>query len=321
MIRIGRIFMVMICFVFISASWAIAAQELPKDKVTDQARAAYNAGQFKQAVSLFKSLTFKYPTSPSIYRALAASANNAKQFDVAVRAYTIYLGLAASGSDADKARAELRNVQQQLKSSKAGLKNQSELTRLEKAFNRATQSKRLVGNQGGMTLLRKMLQLGFFGPKFQVYHEVLLSGIDERLHVLLDTYWSVENTVDAEAIIELQALTKSARAIHLNTARINRVTAVVDALSTWNNGEHAKALAQLEQLEQREYRVRYLQASLLLKAKRFKESESLFRSLFEQFHHPRMLLRAEQIKLANTRRVKTEDLDTVVELLDAMPLK
>jgi outer membrane protein assembly factor BamD (BamD/ComL family) len=321
MMRVCRISMVMICFVLSSVSWATAAQELPKDKVSDQARAAYNAGQFKQAVSLFKSLTFKYPTSPSIYRALAASANNAKRFDVAVRAYTIYLSLAATGSDADKARAELRNVQQQLKSSKTGLKNQKELTRLEKAFNQATQAKILVGKQGGMNLLRKMLKLGFFGPKFQVYHQVLLKGIDQRLEALLTAYWSVENTVDAEAIIELQTLSKSAKAIHLNAARINRVSAIVDALSTWNNGEHKKALAQLEQLEQREYRIRYLQANLLLKAKRFKESESLFRSLFEQFHHPRMLLRAEQIKLANIRRMKSEHLDAVVELLDTMPLK
>ena len=86
MIRTCQLLMVIICFALSSASLTAAAEELPKDQVTDQARAAYNAGKFKQAVSLFKSLTFRYPTSPSIYRALAASANNAKQFDVAVRA-------------------------------------------------------------------------------------------------------------------------------------------------------------------------------------------------------------------------------------------
>lgn len=321
MIRSCRIFIAMMLIALGPASFAIASDELPKDEMTDRARAAYNAGQFKKAVSLFKSLTFKYATSPAIYRALAASANNAKRFDVAVRAYTIYLSLATPGSDADKASAELRNVQQQLKSSKTGIKNQKELARLEIAFNKAAASKTLTGKQGGMNLLRKMLKLGFFGPKFQDYHEVLLDGIDGKLEALLGAYWSVTQTVDAELIIELQALNKSARAIPLNVARINRVTAVVDALSTWNSGETQNALAQLEQLEQREYRVRYLQATLLLKAKRFKESESLLRSLHEQFHHPRMLLRAEQIKLANKRRIKREDLDNIVELLDSIPSK
>ena len=110
-----------------------------------------------------------------------------------------------------------------------------------------------------------------------------------------------------------------ALSIHLNAARINRVDAVVKALSTWSNGEDDKALKQVEQLEQREYRMRYLQANLLLKAKRFQESESLFRSLHAQFHHPRMLLRAEQIKLMRKRRIKTEDLDALVEMLDSIP--
>lgn len=305
--------------IFVSLCTAHAGEELPNDTVTDQARAAYNDGQFKKAVSLFKSLTFKYATSPAIYRALAASANNAKQFDVAVRAYTIYLSLNATGNEADKARAELQNVQQQLKSSKSGIKKQKSLVRLEKAFNQATQTKTWAGRNGGMNLLRQMLDLGFFGPKFKSYQEVLLGGIDDKLDTLLDAYWSVSKTIDPEAIIEIQGLNKSARDIHLNEARINRVAAVVDALSTWNNGESKKALNQLEQLEQREYRVRYLQANLLLKAKQFKASESLFRSLHEQFQHPRMLLRAEKVRLMRKRRVKSQDLDALVDMLDAMP--
>ena len=308
--------LVLVC---LTVSIAHSAEELPKDAVTDQAQAAYNAGQFKKAVSLFKSLTFKYATSPAIYRALAASVNNAKQFDVAVRAYTVYLNLNTTGADAEKARAELRNVQKQLKSSKSGLKNQKALERLEKSFNEATRTKPLSGRDGGINLLRQMLQLGFFGPKFKTYHEVLLSGIDEKLNGLLETYWSVSETIDAEAIIELQALNQAARKIHLNAARINRVSAIVDAIATWNNGEDKKALRLLEQLEHREYRVRYLQATLLLKDNQLKASESLFRSLHEQFQHPRMLLRAEQIRLMRKRRVKSDDLDALVDMLDGMP--
>ena len=58
--------------VLISLGTLQAAEELPKDSLTDEARTAYNAGKYDKAVSLFKQLTFKHSRSPAIYRALAA---------------------------------------------------------------------------------------------------------------------------------------------------------------------------------------------------------------------------------------------------------
>ncbi|MGB0647344.1 MAG: tetratricopeptide repeat protein [Bradymonadia bacterium] len=305
--------------VLISLGTLQAAEELPKDSLTDEARTAYNAGKYDKAVSLFKQLTFKHSRSPAIYRALAASANNAKQYAVAVRAYTIYLQLAGPGSDADKARAELKNVQQQLKSSKASSKKQKQLKDLEQRFEQSLKTKTLDGKKGALTLLKALMELDFFGPKYAEYQSTLLDQLDSRLDDVLSAFWSVKKTVDAESILNLQGLVQAGNAVHLNPSRLNRIARMTKALASWSNGETNKALQQLNKVQHRDYRLRYLQAHLLFKAKRYKESERLFRSLYEQFRHPRMLLRAEQIRLKKKRKLKDEDLDALVEILDGLP--
>ena len=298
-----------------------AAEELPKDALTAEARSAYNAGEYAKAVSLFKQLTFKHSTSPAIYRALAASANNAKEYAIAVRAYTIYLQLSAPGPDADKARAELSNVQKQLKSSKSSSQKQQQLKTLESKFEKALKTKTLDGKKGALALLKALVDLDFFGPKYAEYQSALLDQLDKQLDEVLDAFWSVKKTVDAESILNLQALIQTANKVHLNPSRLNRIARMTKALASWSNGETKKALNQLNEVSHRDYRLRYLQASLLFKAKRYKESEALFRSLHGQFQHPRMLLRAEQIRLKRKRRPKDEDLDALVELLDGLPIE
>ena len=216
--------------ILISIGALYAAEELPKDTLTDEARSAYNAGKYDKAVALFKKLTFKYSTSPAIYRALAASANNAKQYGIAVRAYTIYLQLATPGTDADKARAELKNVRQQLKLSKSGAQKQKRLQGLESKFEQALKTKSLDGKSGALNLLTQMLKLDFFGPKYAEYQNTLLDQLDLRLDEVLNKFWSVNKTMDAESILEVQSLIQQANSVHLNPSRLNRVPPVLPTL-------------------------------------------------------------------------------------------
>ena len=116
-----------------------------------------------------------------------------------MRAYTIYLQLSAPGPDADKARAELSNVQKQLKSSKSSSQKQQQLKTLESKFEKALKTKTLDGKKGALALLKALVDLDFFGPKYAEYQSALLDQLDKQLDEVLDAFWSVKKTVDAES--------------------------------------------------------------------------------------------------------------------------
>ena len=151
-------------FLAVTTSSSVNAQsELPKGKITESARSAYNQGDFNKAVSLFLELSYQHGQHPAVLRALAASANNAKKDAVAVLAYEAYLRTNLSREQAQKASAELKNVKKRMsKASHDTLKTRRKLSeKLRDHYRRGD----VLGKDGLMKALVKFFNASGFDPR------------------------------------------------------------------------------------------------------------------------------------------------------------
>ena len=309
-----------ICSMALSTVWCsvvLASAPLPKDALTNEARNQYNNGKYKQALALFIKLAQKYPTEKGVYRALAASANNAKAFHTATKAYEIYLGLNPTKEEADKVKAELSNVRKQAKG-KTSARWQS-INRVLKTLDLALKNEKLSGSNGAIALLDTLVKRQFFGPKLATYHNDVWRLFQTKQQSLLDTFWHVEKKLDVQMLIELEDAIKNATQAIASKSRLAGAKKSLKALTLYNNGESRDLLAFLERSQLRDYRLRYMMAILLFEQDRAAESIALLHALGEQYRQPRALVRAEQMRLAKLKRIEDEDLDLLVDTLDQLP--
>ena len=306
------------CLVCIVAPNESIAQELPKDPITEQARAAYNGGKYKAAMGLFVKLSHRFPDSAAVYYALGASANQAKAYQTAVRAYTIYLELNRSGEQAQKASAELKNVRENLHSK--GKEKWRQIKTHKAQLIKAINSRNLDGKNGALTIFSSLINQGYFGTDFGTLRQQTLDLITDRFGQILDAYWSVNEMVDPEALIDLGRQIKTAQQVFSGDERIRKIDAQLKAATAWQNGEKQNAINAIQQLDSLDHRLRYMMAGLLIQVKRSSEGVSLLRALSEQHQQARTLIRSEQIRLKKKRRISDEDLDQIIDTLDTLPI-
>ena len=164
----------------IATSSSVNAQsELPKGSLTESARDAYNQGDFTKAVSLFLELSYQHGDHPAVLRALAASANNAKQDAVAVLAYEAYLGTSLSSDQAQKASAELKNVKKRMsKASHAILKARKKLSeKLREHYRRG----KIIGKDSLLNSMVNFFGDSGFDPKIKQYLNASSQAIEEMI--------------------------------------------------------------------------------------------------------------------------------------------
>ena len=298
-----------------SVVWA--ADPLPKSPLTDQAREHYNAGQYKQAMALFIKLAHRHPHDRGVYRALAASANNAKVYHTAVKAYEIYLGLNPSKDEASKIQAELDNVKQQTKGKQSAL--WKSIRRTRKNLDLALKNEKLSGSNGALSLLRTLKKRQYFGPKFSDYHTQVWQLLEKRQDTLLDGYWHTNRTLDVEALSDFQDSIKTASDVFIRKDRIEEVQRMINALILHNDGKKTELLAFLGKSQIRDFRLRYLLAILLFEANRKAESIELLTAIGQQYQQPRALVRAQQMHLRTKKKIEEEDLDVLIDALDQLP--
>ena len=308
--------LVLFCAALLAAP-SYAAEAFPKDELTEEARSLYNGGKYQKALKLFIKLSHRYPSSRPVYRALAASANNAKPYETAVRAYEIYLQLNPSTEDADKAKAELENVRKLAKGDKDA--RWKSIESAVKNLKTALKNARLHGKNGAVSLLQTLITRQYFGPKFGEYQTAVWQLLRDQQNLFIESYWDTNQTLDVEILTSLIDTSTQASQLFARQDQIASSRKVLDIMALYNDGKYKKALSQLEGAPIRDYRLRYLMAMLLYKQKRAPESIALLIALNEQYQKPRALVRAEQIRLNRKRRIKDEDLDRLVEALDELP--
>ena len=317
MMTIKTMMLVLITTLGMLVSPAYSAEPFPKDALTDQARSQYNNGKYTEALKLFIQLSHRHPSSRPVYRALAASANNAKAYHTAVRAYEIYLELSPSMEDGEKVRAELKNVKKHTK----GKKNPrwQSIATTKKNLDTALKNDRLHGKNGAASLLSTLVKRQYFGPKFGDYQTAVWQLFSDEQQQLIQSYWLPNEIMDVELLSNLLETAGTAEETLTRKDHIRSAKAILKILELQNDGKPKAALAQLEKTAVRDYRLRYLMAMLLFKQKRSQESMALLMALNEQYQKPRTLVRAEQIRLVKKRLIRDEDLDRLVETLDELP--
>ena len=301
----------------ILVSPAYAADPFPKDALTEQARSLYNGGNYTKALTLFVKLSHRYPSSRAVYRALAASANNAKAYHTAVRAYEIFLALTPSSEDAEKARAELNNVKKHTKGKKSS--RWQSISQTVKNLDNALKNDRLHGKNGAASLLDTLIKRQYFGPEFGKYQTRVWQLFRDEQQQLIQNYWLPSEVMDVEVLSNLLESSMKVEQVLTRKDQIQSAKTILNILELFNAGKDKAALTQFESTSVRDYRLRYLMAMLLFKQNRTQESVALLTALNEQYQKPRTMIRSEQIRLKDQRRIRDEDLDRLIETLDQLP--
>lgn len=296
---------------------ALSADPLPKGDLTENARGLYNNGDYEDALDLFIKLARQHPKNRAVYRALAASANNAKSYHTAVRAYEIYLELDPESDDAEKVRAELKNVRRQ--TNDKGRSKRKSINSAIKNLEQALEKQRLLGPNGALFFFKTLRARKYFGPKFGEYEAAVWQQFQDGHEALIRSYWDTVEILDVEILSDFIDACEVAKQIFTRTDKVQTIENSIKIMVAFNDGNTRQALTLLERNQIRDYRLRYLMAMQLFKARRTSESIALLQTLHEQYQKPRMRIRAEMIKLKSTRKVSSSALDELLEAVDALP--
>lgn len=309
--------LVVLAMFMLTSGNAFSADPLPKGDLTEKARSLYNNGDYENALDLFIKLARKHPKNRAVYRALAASANNAKSYHTAVRAYEIYLELKPESEDAEKVKAELNNVRRQ-----TGDKGRSSRRSIDSALKnlvQALEKGRLHGENGSLSRFKTLRGRKYFGPKFGEYEAAVWQQFQDGHQALIHSYWDTEKVLDVEILSDFVDACEMAKQVFNRTDKVQIIENSIKIMVAFYDGKTGQALTLLERNQIRDYRLRYLMAMTLFTARRTSESVALLQALHEQYQKPRMRIRAEMIELKAKRRVAVSDLDRLLEAVDALP--
>ena len=309
--------LVVLTMLTLTSGSALSADPLPKGNLTEKARALYNNGDYVNALDLFIKLARQYPKNRAVYRALAASANNAKSYHTAVRAYEIYLELEPESDDAEKVKAELKNVRRQ--TDDKGRSRWKSISSARKNLEQALAKGRLHGPNGSLSLFKTLRARKYFGPKFGEYEAAVWQRFQDGHQALIRSYWDTDRVLDVESLSDFIDTCELAKQVFNRTDKVLTIETSIKILVAFNDGNARQALNLLERNQIRDYRLRYLMAMTLFTARRTSESVALLQALHEQYQKPRMRIRGELIKLKSERRVSSSDLDQLLEAIDALP--
>ena len=306
-------------FLAITTSSAANAQsELPKGKITESARSAYNQGDFNKAVSLFLELSYQHGEHPAVLRALAASANNAKKDAVAVLAYEAYLSTNLSREQAQKASAELKNVKKRMsKASRDTLKKRRKLSvKLRDHYRRG----QVRGTDGLMEALVKFFNASGFDPKVKKYLQACSESIEEMVDENIQRFWQVDTRLDGDALIELSQTLETAKGLRKRLPNWVIWTQTLSVLELYFDQNYSTALKTFEGSQLSDFRLRYMLALLLHKNKRYDESIALIRSLGAHQDDIKFQVLQNLWQLQARKKSSDEDLDILMEVLDNLPV-
>ena len=267
---------------------------------------------------MFLELSYLHGDHPAVLRALAASANNAKQDAVAVLAYEAYLRTSPSSDQAQKASAEMKNLKKRMsKASHANLKSRKKLSEeLREHYRRGN----IIGKDGLLKTVVNFFNASGFDPDIKDHLNACSLAIEKMVNQNIERFWHVDQQLDGEELIELNQTLQSAKRLRKRLPNWTIWEETLSVLELYFDEKYSAALETFERAQLTDFRLRYMLALLLHQNKRSEESIALIRSLGAHKEDIRFQVLQHLWKIQKLKRPSDDELDTLIEVLDNLPV-